>query len=459
MGLVLSGGIVVTSEACFAADVLIEGEKIVAIGTQIRNPSDRVLDVSGRYLLPGALDAHTHFEDIAGTEKTADDFFTGSRAALLGGTTTFLDFVTPIPGETLAEALAVRQKQATGRSFCDFGFHMTITGWGQSTAAEMASLVEQGITSFKLFMAYKNDLQVNDEDLFQAFQQIASLGGVAAVHCENGDVIEVLIRQALHSGNTSPVYHALTRPPVVEEEAVQRAIHLAHLAKVPLYIVHLSTREALYAVEQARLRGNKVFVETCPQYLLLDASYYDDFTSAKYVLSPPLRAKEHLMALWEGISQGKIDTVSTDHCAFLFIGQKDKGTHNFSKIPNGIPGVEERLSLLYTYGVTQGHIDLCQLVSLTAARPAQIFGLYPRKGTLAVSSDADIVVWNPRQENMISTATHNYVLDYNPYEGFKRIGQAEHVFLRGKQVVAGGKLSSNVPSGQYLIRKPVADAL
>jgi len=461
MGIVLSGGTVVTSEACFAVDVRIEGEKIAAVGLQVQKPNDQVVDVRGRFLLPGAVDAHTHFEDIAGTVKTADDFFTGSRAGLLGGTTTFIDFVTPLPGETLQHAFESRRNQALGRSFCDFGFHMTITGWGQSTGSEMEKLVKLGVTSFKLFMAYKNDLQVSDEELFQVFQKTAELGGIAAVHCENGDVIEVLIRQALKAGNTSAAYHALTRPPAVEEEAVNRAVSLAMLAKAPLYIVHLSTREALRVVEQARLRGANVYIETCPQYLLLDDTYYDgsDFAGGKYVLSPPLRAKDHLTALWAGASQGMIDTLSTDHCAFLFKGQKDKGIHDFSKIPNGIPGVEDRLSLLYTYGVMQKKIDLCRMVSLTATKPAEIFGLYPQKGTVAVGSDADIVVWNPAEEGTISAATHHYALDYNPYEGFRKIGQAEQVFLRGEQVVTDGQLSLAAPRGKYLVRKPFANTV
>ncbi|MBM7866959.1 dihydropyrimidinase [Heliobacterium gestii] len=458
MAYLLRGGTIVTATESRRADLRIEGEGIAAIGENlVSQQGDEVFDVTGALILPGGVDAHTHFDLPVGDFATADDFASGSRAALLGGTTTVIDFATQFRGETLMVALENWHNRARDKSFCDYGFHMAITDWREESAGEMALLArDKGVTSFKMYMAYKHVLQVDDGILFQALRQARAIGALVGLHCENGDVIDVLINEFRRQGKKAPFFHPESRPPAVEAEAVNRAIALARFAGAPLYIVHLSTREALEAAEGARRQGAPIYVETCPQYLLLDDSRYtgiDDFEGAKYVISPPLRPKEHKEALWSGLSRGVIDTVATDHCSFFYQGHKDKGRDDFSRIPNGMPGVEHRLGLLYTYGVAARRISLTQFVSLTATRPAQLFGIFPRKGTIATGSDADIVVWDPSISTEITDANHHYRLDYNPYAGFRQRGRPAHVFLRGRPVVRDGELIDATPGGQYLFRE------
>lgn len=457
MGILLTGGIVVTAADTYPADVRLEGEKITAIGRNIAQDGDQRVNVAGCYLFPGGIDPHTHFDLPIGDMRTADSFASGSKAALIGGTTTIIDYATQFKGESLATGLTNWHALARDNCYTDYGFHMAITDWNDTIAREMKELVEEhGISSFKLYMAYKNVLQVDDGALLSAFHAAAGCGAILCLHCENGDVIDTLIRQSIRQGRTEPRYHAVSRPALVEEEATRRAILLAKMADAPLYVVHLTCAGALTAVEEAKRAGLPVYAETCPQYLLLDESYYEQagFESAKYVISPPLRNRANQPVLWQGLTNHILDTVATDHCSFHFSGQKDLGLHDFSKIPNGMPGVETRLSLLYTYGVAGGRINLNQFVALTATNAAKVFGLYPRKGTIAVGSDADITVWDPCYEGIISAQTQAQRVDYSPFEGFVQKGRAKYVYLRGRLAAGEGQLIASQADGQYLQRSP-----
>lgn len=456
MGIVLRGGTIVTAVDYYRADIRMEGEQVVAIGNGVRQPEDKVLDVDGCFLIPGGIDPHTHFDLPVGNTVTADDFSSGTKAAILGGTTTIIDFATQFKGETLSSALANWHAKAVGKCYADYGFHMAITDWHTGIPREMDRLVQEaGISSFKLYMAYKNLLQVDDGVLLSALRQGKASGALICVHCENGDMIDELVKDALAQGHTSPRYHPLTRPAVAEQEATARAITLAGVAKAPVYIVHLTCSRALKEVVEGRRRGVEVYAETCPQYLLLDENCYQDdgFNGAKYVISPPLRLKENQEALWHGLRNGSLDTVATDHCSFHFKGQKELGCDDFSKIPNGMPGVENRMGLLYTYGVAPGKIGINRFVDLISTRAAKLFGLFPRKGTIAVGSDADIVVWDPAVTSVITAKEQHQRVDYTPYEGFEQTGKAAHVFLRGRQVVHNGRLHDENPDGIYLFRK------
>lgn len=456
MGIILQGGTIVTAADTYQADVRLEGEQIAAIGQQIKQSYDEVISVAGCYIFPGGIDPHTHFDLPIGIMRTADDFASGSQAALVGGTTTVVDFATQFRGETLAEALKNWHGLSSGRCYTDYGFHMAITDWSDNIAQEMTALVnDQGVSSFKLYMAYKHVLQVDDSILLAAFQQASKCGALICLHCENGDVIHMLTQQALGREQYAPCYHPAVHPAAFEEEAVRRAIMLAKLGGAPLYVVHLTCQGALEAVAEAKLQGQEVYAETCPQYLLLDDSKYDlpDFEGAKYVISPPLRQSGNLQVLWQGLATGIIDTVATDHCSFNFAGQKTIGLHDFSKIPNGMAGVETRLALLYTYGVLTRKITLNQFVALTSTNAAKLCGLYPRKGTIAVGSDADITVWDPAYDGIITAATQKQQVDYSPFEGFRQRGRAKQVYLRGMQVVADAKLVFDKPQGQYVRRQ------
>ncbi len=457
MGLVLRGGMIVTATACYQADIRIQGEFIADIGSLAVQADDIVLPAEGCYIFPGGIDAHTHFELPVGDIATADDFASGSRAAILGGTTTVIDYATQFKGETLRQGLANWQQRARGNCFADYGFHMAITNWNEHVSREIPWLSQEaGVTSVKLYMAYKHIMQVDDSVLFQVLERCRDNGILTCVHCENGDIVDNMVRQFRQQGKTAPAYHPLSRPPCVEQEAVNRLVMLAEMTNAPAMVVHLSCREALETVAQAKARGIRVFAETCPQYLVLDDCVYKDttFNSAKYVMSPPLRPKENQDYLWEGLKTGILDTVATDHCSFNFYGQKELGREDFSKIPNGAPGVENRLGLLYTYGVKAGKISLTQFVDKVATQPAKLFGLFPKKGTIAPGSDADLVIWDEHHPVTISAATQAHNVDYSPYEGMRQQGQAIHVLLRGQQVVKNGKICLAAPQGQYIFRKP-----
>lgn len=457
MGILLKGGTIITAADEYQADVRIEGEKFVAVGHEIKQPDDQVIDVDGCFLFPGGIDPHTHLDLPVGDMSTSDDFASGTKAALLGGTTTIIDFATQFKGETLKQGLQNWHRKADGKSFVDYGFHMAVTHWNDQIVPEMKEIVEnEGVSSFKFYMAYKNLMQVDDSALLMALRQAGKCGALVCVHCENGDVIDSLVQQARDQGHTAPFYHPLTRPAEAESEAASRVITLAQIADAPLYIVHLTCRGSLRAVVKAKLSGLEVYAETCPQYLLLDDSNYsaEGFNGAKYVISPPLRSPQDQEALWSGLRSGVLDTVATDHCSFNYQGQKDLGLHDFSKIPNGAPGIETRLGLLFTYGVSTGKLTLNQFVALTSTNAAKLFGLYPQKGTIAPGSDADVVVWDPRVSSVVTAQTLHQQVDYTPFEGYRQIGQVTHVFIRGRHLVKDAELTVQQPTGIYLSRKP-----
>jgi dihydropyrimidinase len=455
MGLLIRNGSVVSADKTFAADVLIEGETIKEVRPGIpAEPGHDVLDATGMLLLPGGIDAHTHLDMPFGGTTSSDDFETGTRAAAIGGTTTLVDFAIQARGTKMRDALDTWWKKAESKACIDYGLHMIVTDLPDAGLEDMDDMVREGVASFKLFMAYPNVLMVDDATIFRALKQTSKNGALICMHAENGSVIDVIVRQALAEGKTAPIYHALTRPTLAEAEAVHRAIALAEMAGVPIYIVHLSSEDALNQVREARDRGLPAFAETCPQYLLLsiDDMNVPGFESAKYVFTPPLREKENLPKLWDGLASDNLQVVSTDHCPFCFEDQKALGKDDFTKIPNGGPGIENRLQLLHHHGVSTGKITLNRFAEIVSTAPARIFGMYPKKGVIAPGSDADIVVWDPKAEHLISAKTHHMRVDYSMFEGFKVVGNARQVFSRGELIVEYGRYVGRVGRGQYLRR-------
>jgi dihydropyrimidinase len=455
MGILIKNGTVVTAEKTFAADVLIEGETIKEVRPGIPlEPGHEALDATGMLLLPGGIDAHTHLDMPFGGTTSSDDFETGTRAAAIGGTTTLVDFAIQARGTKMRDALDTWWKKAESKACIDYGLHMIVTDLPEAGLEDMDDMVREGVASFKLFMAYPNVLMVDDATIFRALKQTAKNGALICMHAENGSVIDVIVRQALAEGKTAPIYHALTRPTLAEAEAVHRAIALAEIAGVPIYIVHLSSEDALNQVREARDRGLPAFAETCPQYLLLsiDDMNVPGFESAKYVFTPPLREKQNLPKLWDGLKSDNLQVVSTDHCPFCFEDQKSLGKDDFTKIPNGGPGIENRLQLLHHHGVNAGKITLNRFVEIVSTAPARIFGMYPKKGAIAPGSDADIVVWDPKAEHLISAKTHHMRVDYSMFEGFHVQGNARQVFSRGELIVEYGRYVGRVGRGQYLRR-------
>ncbi|MBI1790049.1 MAG: dihydropyrimidinase [Acidobacteria bacterium] len=451
----IRNGTIVTAETSFPADLLIEDEKIREIAPDIpAEAAGRVIDAAGMLLLPGGIDAHTHLDMPFGGTTSADDFETGTRAAAYGGTTTLIDFAIQARGAKMRDALDAWWKKAEGRATIDYGLHMIVTDLPEAGLEDMDALVAEGVASFKLFMAYPGVLMVDDATIFRALQQTGRNGALICMHAENGGVIDVIVRRALAEGKTAPIYHALTRPAAAEAEAVHRAIALAEIAGAPVYIVHLSSEDALNQVREARDRGLPAFAETCPQYLLLSVEELarPGFEGAKYVFTPPLREKHHQPKLWDGLRQDHLQVVSTDHCPFCFADQKALGKDDFTKIPNGGPGIENRLQLLYHHGVNQGRLTVNRFVELTATTPARIFGLYPRKGVLAPGSDADVVVWDPQASHVIRAATHHMRVDYSMFEGFRVQGNARMVLSRGEVLVEDGVWHGRPGRGQYLRR-------
>ena len=451
MSYLIKGGIIAEQNTYTPVDILIEGNVIKKIGKI--DKADHILDASGMILFPGFIDAHTHLDMDTGMAHTADDFESGTKAALIQGTTSIIDFATQNKGETLINALENWRHKTNKKCSCDYGFHMAITEWNNEIKSELLTMRESGITSFKLYMAYDN-LRLDDGAIYEILKSAKNLGGLVGVHCENGDLIKAYTKMLLEQEQRTPLAHPLSRPDMIEAEAISRFLDIAYMVDVPVHIVHLSTQKGLECIRRARKRGQRVYVETCPQYLLLDEKLYHlkQFESAKYVLSPPLRSKQDQEALWEGIQEGEIQTISTDHCAFNFESQKKIGIDDFTQIPNGIPGIEHRPQLIYSYGVTKGRLSLQEMAYLLSTHVAQLFGMYPQKGTLAVGSDADIVVWNPGYRGVISAKTQLQHVDYTPYEGFKVIGRAEHVFLRGMHVVKEGRIVEE-KKGRYIFRK------
>ncbi len=447
-------GTIVTASETYQADLLVDGERIAAIGRDLPATGAAVVDARGRYVLPGGIDVHTHLDMPFGGTTSADDFQTGHVAAAFGGTTTHVDFVIQPKGASLRQALDLWQAKAAGKACIDYGFHIAITDLTPAVLAEIPRLPEWGVTSVKLFMAYKGSLQVDDATLFAVFQQTGPAGILAMVHAENGDAIDLLIQQAVAAGNVAPKFHALTRPPELEGEATGRAIALAAVAGAPLYVVHLTCDLALQQVKAARARGQRVWAETCTQYFFFTA---DDlarpgFEGAKYVCSPPFRAPGDHEALWGGVRDGSLSVVSTDHCPFNYETQKSLGRDNFAAIPNGVPGIEDRLMVLHQAGVRGGRITLNRFVELTATNPAKLFGLYPRKGSLVVGGDADIVLFDPDRERTLSAKTHHMRMDYNLFEGTTVRGMPSGVWVRGRQVVDGERFTGAPDTGSFLRR-------
>jgi dihydropyrimidinase len=455
MAILIKNGTVVTADKTFAADVLMDGESIREVRPGIpAEPVHKVVDATGMLLLPGGIDAHTHLDMPFGGTTSSDDFETGTRAAAIGGTTTLVDFAIQARGTKMRDALDTWWRKAEGKACIDYGLHMIVTDLPEAGLEDMDDMVREGVASFKLFMAYPNVLMVDDATIFRALQQTSKNGALICMHAENGSVIDVMVRQALAEGKTAPIYHALTRPTLAEAEAVHRAIALAEMAGVPIYIVHLSSEDALNQVREARDRGLPAFAETCPQYLLLsiDEMQRPGFESAKYVFTPPLREKQNLPKLWDGLKSDNLQVVSTDHCPFCFEDQKALGKDDFTKIPNGGPGIENRLQLLHHHGVNAGKITLNRFVEIVSTAPARIFGMYPKKGAIAPGSDADIVVWDPKAEHVISATTHHMRVDYSMFEGFKVQGNARQVFSRGELIVENGEYVGRAGRGQYLRR-------
>ena len=456
MRTLIRGGTVVTAADLYKGDVLIEDERVSTIGASLGIAADRTIDATGKYVLPGGIDVHTHLDMPFGGTTSADDFESGTVAAAHGGTTCVVDFAIQYRGQTLRHAWETWMKKAQGKAAIDYGFHMIVTDLNDSVEQEMDALVREGVTSFKLFMAYPGVFMLDDATIFKALLRTGENGGTICMHAENGGVIDVLVKKALAEGKTAPKYHALTRPASAEAEATHRAIALAEMAGVPIYIVHLSAAEALEMVTAARDRGLPAYAETCPQYLFLSYANYEEegFEGAKYVMSPPLRAQGNEEKLWRGLAGNDLQAVSTDHCPFCMKEQKVLGKDDFSKIPNGAPGIETRMSLLFDGGVKTGKITLNRFVELTATSPAKLFGLFPRKGTIAPGSDADIVVFDPEKKQKLSAKTLHMKVDYNPYEGREVTGQAEVVLSRGKVIVEGGKFVGKAGAGSYLKRSP-----
>ena len=419
--------------------------------------ADEVIDASGKYLFPGGLDPHTHLDMPFGGTVSADDFETGTLAAAHGGTTTLIDFAIQTKGHSTLEALDTWHAKAEGKTAIDYGFHMIVTDLDDKRIHEMKMLADDGVTSYKLFMAYPGVLYVDDGTIYRAMRAAGENGTVVCMHAENGIVIDEIVKIALAEGKTEPKYHALTRPTRMEAEGVHRAIAIAEVAHVPVYIVHLSSSDALEQVMLARNRGVHAFAETCPQYLFLDHSYYEQegFEGAKYVMTPALREKWNQDELWKGIKFGNLQSISTDHCPFCFKDQKILGINDFSKIPNGGPGVENRMSLVFNGGVNSGRISLNKFVELTSTAAAKTFGLFPKKGTIAIDSDADIVIFDPQRKETISVnnaCTHHMNVDYNAYEGFEVTGFTETVLSRGKVIIKDCEYVGKKGDGQFLKR-------
>ena len=452
---IITNGRVVTATDTYTSDIAITNGKIAALGQSLpRENASKIVDAAGKYVLPGGIDVHTHLDMPFGGTTSADDFETGTRAAAFGGTTTLIDFAIQYKGQTLRKALDTWMQKAQGKAVCDYSFHCIITDLADAQLDEMNALVREGVTSFKLFMAYPGVFMLDDASIFKALRATAQNGGLVCMHAENGGAIDVIVQQALAEGKKAPKYHALTRPTTAEAEATARAIALAEMAGSPVYIVHMSCNDALEKVREARDRGLPVYGETCPQYLYLSIENFDvpGFEGAKYVFTPPLREKWHQEKLWNGLKRDHLQVVSTDHCPFCFKEQKELGKDDFTKIPNGGPGIEHRMSLIYSGGVAQGRFSVNRFVELVSTTPAKLFGLYPRKGTIAVGSDADLVIFDPQRKHTISAKTHHMRVDYSMFEGIEVTGMPHAVFSHGRMIVEQDTFLGRAGSGEFVRR-------
>ncbi|RJE79802.1 dihydropyrimidinase [Paracoccus sp. JM45] len=452
MSTVIRNGTIVTADLTYKSDVLIEGGKIAAIGNGLTG--DKTLDATGCYIMPGGIDPHTHLEMPFMGTYSADDFESGTRAALAGGTTMVVDFALPSPGQGLLDALQMWDNKS-GRAHCDYSYHMAVTWWGEQVFDEMQAVVDRGITSFKHFMAYKGALMVNDDELFASFRRVGDLGGIAMVHAENGDVVAELSARLLAEGNTGPEAHAYSRPPQVEGEATNRAIMVADMAGVPLYVVHVSCEDSHEAIRRARQQGKRVWGEPLIQHLTLDDSEYfhpDWDHAARRVMSPPFRNKLHQDSLWAGLQSGSLSVVATDHCAFT-TEQKRYGIDDFTKIPNGTGGLEDRMPMLWTHGVETGRLTPNEFVAATSTNIAKILGMYPRKGAVLVGADADLVVWDPKASKTISACSQQSAIDYNVFEGQQVTGLPRFTLSRGVVAVTEGNVDSQEGHGEFVPRE------
>lgn len=450
---VIQNGTLVSAEKTWRADLAVEGSKITAIAPEIPiSPGDQAVDASGCLVFPGFIDPHTHLDMDNGVTVTADDFPSGTLAALCGGTTTVIDFATQDRGMGLGQALELWRKKAEGRSSCNYAFHMAITDWNETTRRELRDMVSSGVTSLKVYLAY-DALRIDDGQLLDILGECRSLDFQIGCHCENGDVVNLLQKRELSKGNRGPAAHPLSRPPEVEAEAISRYCYIAALADCPVTVVHLSSAAGLEEVRRARSRGQTVWAETCPQYLLLDDSRYrlPGFEGAKYVMSPPLRSPDDRDALCQAVLNGEVDTIATDHCSYNFAGQKELGREDFTKIPNGAPGLEHRPALFFSQFVASGLLPLERMCALLAENPARQYGMYPRKGVLAVGSDADVTIWDPKTGWTISAASQHHNVDYTPYEGMSVTGRARAVFLGGVLAAQDGE-PVQTGMGRYVFR-------
>ena len=452
--ILIKNGTIVSSEKEYKSDIFIDSGKIKFIQKNITIPGVKTIDAKGLYILPGAVDAHVHLQLPTPVGSSCDDFESGSIAALAGGTTSFIDFVTPLPCQSLIEALKSRKAEAQ-KSYIDYSFHMSITGWNENTEKEIKACIKEGISSFKIYLAYKGVIGINDDVVVQLMDVISKNNALLTAHCENGDLIKFLQQSFLKNKKTSPLYHALSRPVEAEAEAVNRMISLAGVFNCPLYIVHVSSGAAIKIIQQARKSGQNEFAETCPHYLLLTEEEYKKPSreAISYILSPPLRTKKDQQKLWNALENGSIDVVATDHCPFNNKGQKDIGINDFTKVPNGGNGLEERLSLMWHFGVKTGKISPSRFVELNCTNPAKIFGLYPQKGCIEIGADADIVLWNPEKTKVISAKTHHQRCDTNIYEGIKVSGVPEKVFVKGQLVWDEDQFIKPTEMGSFLKRK------
>jgi dihydropyrimidinase len=455
MDLVIKNGTIVTANESYQADIGIDGERISLIGRDLTG--DETVDATGMLVIPGGIDPHTHMElPFMGT-VSADDFRTGTIAAACGGTTTIIDFAIQGAGQTLRKALDIWFERAKDKVCIDYGMHVAIGAMNDERMAEMGDIVEFGVPSFKIFMAYKGSLMVDDETLFRSLLRAKEIGALISVHAENGDILNYLINKNVAEGKKDPIWHAYSHPPEAEAEATHRAVVMAGMTGAPLYVVHMTAAGALEALKAGRAKGFKVFGETCPQYLLFTMDKYEEpnFEGAKYVMSPPLRAEGNPEALWKGLSSGELQTVGTDHCPFNFVGQKDMGKDDFSKIPNGMPGVETRLPLLYHFGVNEGRFSVNRFVELVSTGPARLFGLLPRKGTISIGADADLVIWDPNKERRLTKENLHTNVDHSPYEHITVKGYPAMVFQRGNMLVKDNQFVGEVGAGQFLKRNPI----
>jgi len=457
MSLLIKNGRIVTAVDDYEADLFVEDEAVTLIGKNLKVQADTVVDAKNRLVIPGGIDPHTHLDMPFGGTVSSDDFETGTRAAAFGGTTTILDFAIQKKGSSTFDALETWHKKAEGKASIDYGFHMIVTDLPDERVPEMARLAEEGVTSYKLFMAYPGVLYVDDGTLFRAMRKAGEDGTVICMHAENGIVIDEIVKTARARGDLAPKFHALTRPTRMEAEGVYRALAIAEVARVPVYIVHLSSFDALEQVRIARDRGLPAHAETCPQYLFLDQSYYEKpgFEGAKWVMTPALREKWNQDELWKGLRMNDLQSIATDHCPFCFKEQKELGLKDFALIPNGAPGIENRMSLVFNGGVVEKRISLNRFVQLTSTNAAKMFGLFPKKGTIAVGSDADLVVFDPERVETIgigNSLMHHMRVDYSAYEGFKVKGVSETVISRGRVIVDKGEWKGKAGAGRFLKR-------